>query len=288
VTIEGQTWRLPLNVDISVAVMWAELPESERRYLLRGVGSAIAIVGAWLLFWMSPLSPGALDRTAVQAAAGDADGAVEAYLAQADSFGRDASKGEALWRAAVISHVSLNRPDQAAGLLERLIEKYPSHPRVVEAHARMGMIHRHHHGDPVRAGIRWVAAASVDPGHADAGRWMLDAGLAFADAGDVENALTALEVAASRSEQSVASWLAQGRLQLRSDPAQAYSSYDAAFQAGAGGEAKRLAHLGMATALEYLDRREAALAELEEVVEDGEADAALKRRRNRLRARRVQ
>ena len=268
--------------------MWAELPESERRYLLRGVASACAIVGMWLAFWLSPLSPAALDRTAVQAAAGDAEGAVESYLLQADSLGRDMSKGEALWRAAVISHVSMDRPEQAVHLLEQLIERYPTHPRVVEAHARMGMIHRHHHGDPVRAGIRWVAAASVDPGHPDAGRWMLDAGLAFADAGDVENAMAALDVAASRPDQSIAAWLAQGRLQLRSDPAQAYANYDAAFRAGADGEAKRLAHLGMATALEYLDRREAALAELDEVVEDGEADAALKRRRNRLRARRAQ
>ena len=268
--------------------MWAEIPESERRYLLRGVGSAMALLGAWLVFWLSPISPAALDRTASRAAAGDASGAVEAYLAQANSFGRSSSKGEALWRAAVIAHVTLNRPQQTVSLLERLIETYPNHPRVVEAHARMGMIHRHHHGDPIRAGMRWVAAASVDPGHEDAGRWMLDAGLAFADAGDVENALAALEVAASRPQQAVAAWLAQGRLQLRSDPAQAYSNYDAAFRAGAQGEAGRLAHLGMATALEYLDRREAALAELEEVVEDGEADAALKRRRNRLRARRVQ
>ncbi len=268
--------------------MWAELPESERRYLLRGAASACTIVGAWLLFWMSPLSPAALDRTAVQAAAGDAKGAVESYLAQAESVGRDVSKGEALWRAAVISHVSLDQPEQAVHLLEALIERYPNHPRVVEAHARMGMIHRHHHDDPVRAGIRWVAAASVDPGHPDAGRWMLDAGLAFADAGDIENALSALAVAASRSEQSVAALLAQGRLQLQDDPAQAYANYDEAFRAGASGEAKRLAHLGMATALEYLDRREAALAELEEIVEDGEADAALKRRRDRLLARHAQ
>ena len=268
--------------------MWAELPDSERRYILRGVGAAMALVCAWLFFWMSPMSPGALDRTASRAAAGDASGAVEAYLSQADAYGRSASKGEALWRAAVITHVTLNQPESAVELLETLIVRYPNHQRVVEAHARMGMIHRHHHGDPIRAGMRWVAAASVDPGHEDAGRWMLDAGLAFADAGDVENALAALEVAASRPQQAVASWLAQGRLQLRSDPAQAYSNYDAAFRSGAEGEARRLAHLGMATALEYLDRREAALAELDEVVEDGEADAALKRRRNRLRARRVQ
>jgi len=46
--------------------------------------------------------------------------------------------------------------------------------------------------------------------------------------------------------------------------------------------------LGMATALEYLDRRDAALAELEEVVEEGEIDAAIQRRRDRLRARRAQ
>ena len=60
----------------------------------------------------------------------------------------------------------------------------------------------------------------------------------------------------------VAAHLAQGRIHLQRDPAQAYSDYDAAFRVGAEGEAGRLAHLGMATALEYLDRREAAPAEL--------------------------
>jgi len=268
--------------------MWAELPKAERLYLLRGIAAAFAVVGALVVFWMSPVSPIALDRTASQAAAGDAEGAVQAYLDQADSYGRVASRAEALWRAAVITHVTLDEPVRAAELLETLIERHPDHERVVDAHARMGLIHRHHNGDPIRAGMRWVAAASVNPAHPEAGRWMLDAGLAFADAGDVEHSLRALQVAASRPQHAVAAWLAQGRLQLQSDPAQAYSDYDAAFRAGASGEARRLAHLGMATALEHLDRREAALAELEEVVEDGEADAALKRRRNRLRARRVQ
>ena len=122
----------------------------------------------------------------------------------------------------------------------------------------------------------------------EAGRWMLAAGLAFADAGDQDNALRALRVAATRSEQAVAAHLAQGRIHLQRDPAQAYSDYDAAFRAGADGEARRLAHLGMATALEYLYRRDAALAELDEALEEGESDAAIQRRRNRLRARRSQ
>ena len=115
---------------------------------------------------------------------------------------------------------------------------------------------------------------------------MLDAGLAFADAGDLDNALSSLRIAATRTEQAVAAHLAQGRIHLQRDPAQAYADYDAAFRAGAEVEARRLAHLGMATALEYLDRRDAALAELDEALEDGDTDAALQRRRNRLRARR--
>lgn len=273
---------------ISAGQMWKQFPESERVYLLKGVVAAALIVVAWMGYWMSPMSPAAVDRTAAQAARGDAHGAVLSYLEQADSWSSQSSRGEALWRAAVLTHVSLANPEQAVDHLERLIEEFGEHPRVVDAHARIALIHRHHNGDPVRAGVRWVAAASIDPTHADAGRWMLNAGIALADAGDVDNALRALRVAQGRSEQAVAANLAMGRLHLQRDPAQAYSDYDAAFRAGAAGEARRLAHLGMATALEYLDRREAALAELDEAVEEGEMDAALQRRRNRLRARRTQ
>ena len=95
--------------------MWAELQDSERHYVLRGVGSALAVVGAAVLFWTSSISPVALDRTAARAASGDAQGAVEAYLSKRIPTVEISSKGEALWRAAVIAHVSLNRPDEAAG-----------------------------------------------------------------------------------------------------------------------------------------------------------------------------
>jgi len=268
--------------------MWKDLPKTERQYLLRGVGTALALVLACSAFWSSSMSPAALDRTAAQAAAGDVDGAVDSYLAQADGLNSVERRGEALWRASVLTHVALSEPQSAVDLLEQLIERFPEHSRVVDAHARIAMIQRHHDGDAVRAGMRWVAAASIDPSHVDAGRWMLDAGIAFADAGDFDNALRALRVASSRADQAVAAHLAQGRIHLQRDPAQAYSDYDAAFRAGADQEAQRLAQLGMATALEYLDRRDAALAELDEALEDGDADAALERRRERLRARRTQ
>ena len=267
--------------------MWKELPKTEQQYLLRGVGTALTLVLAFATFWSSSMSPAALDRTAAQAAAGDVKGAVESYLAQSEDLSSVDRRAEALWRASVLTHVALATPHRAVVLLEDLIERFPDHTRVVDAHARIAMIQRHHDGDAVRAGMRWVAAASIDPSHVDAGRWMLDAGLAFADAGDFDSALRALRVASSRSDQSVAAHLAQGRIHLQRDPAQAYSDYDAAFRAGADQEAQRLAKLGMATALEYLDRRDAALAELDEALEEGDADAALERRRERLRARRT-
>jgi len=268
--------------------MWNDLPKSERLYVLRGVTVALSIVICAVVFWRSPMSPASIDRTAAQAARGDVDGAIASYLDQAESWASSARRGESLWRAAVLTHVAQDRPVESEAMLERLIEQFPEHARVVDAHARIALIHRHHNGDPVRAGVRWVAAASIEPAHPDAGQWMLNAGIALADAGDSDNALRALNVARKRPEQAVAANLALGRLHLKRDPAQAYSDYDAAFRAGASGEARRLAHLGMATALEYLDRRDAALAELDEAAEEGEVDAALERRRTRLRARRAQ
>lgn len=266
--------------------MWKGLSSSERRYLWTGAASALGTVVILVCLWASPLSPVSLDNSALQAANGSPVDAVEAYLEQAEGWGSRQQKGEALWRAAVLSQVELTNPAQAGVIIEDLILRFPEHPRVAEAHARMAWIHSVHMQDPVQAATRWIAAAAVDPRHPEAGRWMLDAGLAFADAGDNGRAMLALAQAASRPDQAVAARLAQGRLRLSADPAQAYVDYDAAFRAGATGEDKRLARLGMATALEHLDRREQALAELEGAAEDGLSDAALWRRRNRLRARR--
>ncbi len=267
--------------------MWEGLSIRERRYLWTGVGTALATVVALVGLWASPFSPVSLDNSALQAASGSPSDALEAYLEQADSWGSEHQRGEALWRAAVLSQVELADPDRAGEIIEDMITRFPSHARVPEAHARMAWIHSVHHKDPVQAGTRWVAAAAVAPSHPDAGRWMLDAGLAFAEAGDTGRAIVALAQAATRPDQAVAARMAQGRMRLSTDPAQAYVDYDAAFRAGATGEDKHLARLGMATALEHLDRREQALAELEEAAEDGLNDAALRRRRTRLRARRA-
>ena len=135
--------------------MWNEWPEAERMYLLKGVTAAVFAVVAGMGFWMSPLSPASIDRTAAQAARGDVAGAIESYIDQSDSWASRTRRGESLWRAAVLTHVSLDKPEESERMLEQLIERFPDHARVVDAHARIALIHRHHNGDPVRAGVRW-------------------------------------------------------------------------------------------------------------------------------------
>jgi len=276
------------QADIQGFGMWEGMSNQEKRYLWTGAGSALGLVVCLIGLWASPLSPISLDNSALQATGGSTVEGLEAYLEQSEGWGTEQQRGEAMWRAAVLAHVELQDSQQATRIIENLITTFPDHPRVADAHARMARIHLVDHKDPVQAGARWVAAAAVAPGHADAGRWMLDAGLAFAEAGDTGRAIAALAQAATRPDQTVAARLAQGRMRLGADPAQAYVDYDAAFRGGATGEARRLARLGMATALEHLDRREQALAELDEAVEEGMNDAALQRRRKRLRARRNQ
>ena len=168
--------------------MWADLPKTERDYLLRGAVSAAAIVLGVVLFWSSPLSPAHLDRTAARAASGDVNGAVKDYLSQADSIASRQSRGEALWRAAVLTHVAKSEPQTAVSMLERLIEIFPEHPRVVDAHARIAMIERHHDGDAIRAakglGQHWNKSHSLFK-HEAASRlspWPLSAPTADGDA----------------------------------------------------------------------------------------------------------
>ena len=107
--------------------MWADLPKTERDYLLRGAVSAAAIVLGVVLFWSSPLSPAHLDRTAARAASGDVNGAVKDYLSQADSIASRQSRGEAL-KGRGADACGQVRASDGRSMLERLIEIFPEHP----------------------------------------------------------------------------------------------------------------------------------------------------------------
>ena len=119
---------------------------------------------------------------AARAASGDVNGAVKDYLSQADSIASSKSRGEALCGSGADA-CGQSFPDgrEHAGATDRELPEHPDRrwPRADRDDRAAPSIY-----DAIRAGMRLVAAASIDPGHVDAGRWMLDAGSAFADAGD--------------------------------------------------------------------------------------------------------
>ncbi|MCB9780430.1 MAG: tetratricopeptide repeat protein [Alphaproteobacteria bacterium] len=253
----------------------------ELRFASRGA-LAVAVVGALAVgAWMSPWSPAAMDRAERLAARGDVDGAVAAWLDIADHASGGRAQ-DALWQAAWLASVDVQDPQRSVELLRRFASEYPDSDRAPQALARLGTLYQLYLQDPVRAAEAWAQAGSTHPDHPDAGRWQLDAGLAFHAAGLPERAVEPLEAATEHDDTRVAAHLALGRLALAGDPAVAYDHYSEALQDADNDADRSLARLGAASALESLDDVDQALAELESA---DATDTAAQRRRARLEAR---
>ena len=254
----------------------------ETRYVL-GASTSL-LVGAALLIgmWFSPWSPAALDRPAVHLARGDAATALDAYVDLAQGWGPETTRDEALWRAAHIAAVDLGDADRAARLFRAYLRSFPDGAHRADALAQRAELHAAA-DKPLKAAASWSRAADTDPAHADAGAWLFEAGVAYLGANRRMLAASMLRRAAEHDDHAVRASLTLGRLYLGTDPAQAYSWYEQALQAGPGADEARLARLGQATALETMDQQEQALAELELGIDD--EDTALRLRRERLEAR---
>lgn len=258
------------------------LSRRELRFVSRGatvvVTAGLLAVGAWLTPW----SPGAMDHAADLAAHGDTQAAIGVYLDIADGKGFPQTRADARWAAAWLASVDAERPQQAVDLLRDFTRKHPDDPRVAQAWGRLGTMYSLYLHDDVRAAEAWQAAAASGPDHEDAGDWLLDAGIAYSDAGLAPRAVEVLTLAAAHPDTAVAAQLALGRLALGTDPATAYDHYSRALRQATEPADASLARLGIATALESLDRVDQALAELGS---GDPGDAALTRRRARLEAR---
>lgn len=214
----------------------------------------MALIGlAFVGWWASAWSPVALDRPAVHMARGDVDAAIDGYLELARGRGPDDVKAEALWRAAMLTAVDAGRVQQGIDLFRELQLTWPGAGRAVEADARLASLYQQVLHDDLRAAEHWQLAAQASPQHADAGRWLLDAGLALATVGRDADAVVALQSASERPKQRVAAALALGRLTVRDDPASAFGWYDVALRAAGSEEERSIARLGIATATEGLN-----------------------------------
>ena len=114
---------------------------------------------------------------------------------------------------------------------------------------------------------------------------MLEAGKTYARQDAAADAHRALRVATEHRSVAGPAWLAIARMFLLDDPAAAYEAYSAAATVNPRDKPTvALAKLGMATALERLEGRDAALAQLDQALAQGDLlDRSLERRRQRLR-----
>jgi tetratricopeptide (TPR) repeat protein len=255
----------------------------EVKYLLTGVsGVAVAtVIGA--LAWMSPLSPVALERPADLLANGHVAEAMVAYERLAGSFASDAVREEASWRLGLLADVEQDDPQAAVEHLSIFVFDFPESRHSAAAYVRLAHLYANELGDPLLAAEHWELAATTDPENVDAGAWLLAAGRAYHDVEENRRAIVTLLAASAHVEHAASAWLTLARIHLSSDPAGAYEYYGEAMRASPSDAERRLARLGMVTALEHLEYRDEALAAVDQALEDGaEDDAALQRRRRRL------
>jgi tetratricopeptide (TPR) repeat protein len=268
-----------------------ELFHTSRRelfYTLSGVFGVVIAAIAIVVLWWSPLSPVALDHAGDRLVAGDVTGALADYASLAQSPLAPASvQEEAAWRAAEIAAVELDHPDSAVRLLRRFNRDWPQSARRGQVEARLALLLDTRMGATQRAANAYERAVAYGADHPDAGEWLLRAGDAWARVDRPDRARPVLKRATAYADQAAPAWLALGRLHLAANaPDRSYEAYSAALEsADLNPRAARLARLGMATSLERLERRTAALAEVDEGLADGGgSDVALRRRRARLQA----
>lgn len=255
------------------------LSRRERRFLVRGMLGSAVVAGLGVLGWLSPLSPGPLLRAGDLAAEGRLDEAVALYEHTAERHWLAPIRADAAFAAASLASVDEQEPQRAVLLLRGFVAAHPDDQRVAEAWERLATLYLLFQHDPVRAAEAWQQAALAAPQDPRAGRWLLDAGLALADASLVERAEAVLELARAYPEQAGPAALTLGRLALKTDAGRAYRYFSEAAASSLGPAERELARAGMDSALEAMDRQMPALAEA--LPANGEDSGASLRRAGR-------
>ena len=262
----------------AIAFIRVLIPDVRPVFAAVGALVAAASLGAGLL--VAPTSP--LAWSALSPIDRPAADQLSARLDAAEGWGSPEARAEQLWLACLTAETGLDDTGRALDCIDRLLVDHPESLRQYDALAlRARILERTR---PSHAAEAWAALADSAPTHPEAGNHWLRAADLRAQAGDTLGAVSAYERAAGHPPQAARAWLAIGRLTLSDDPAQAHAAFDRSLQAAQRPAMVRVARLGAATALEHLEGREAALAEVDEAIAETGADASLSRRRERLRA----
>lgn len=239
-------------------------PAERLRWLTPGSSIAFASVIA-LLAWslLSARSPLALTLADAAAGSGHTSLAISRYDAIGAVSLFKGHRALALWRSGNLLALDLRDPSGARSRFRKL-SVMEGAPHRAQAYERIGRILLHKDHRPDAAAIALHDAYKVDPAAPEAPRRLRHAAMAYAEAGQTDQALAALETL----ELGHADW--RGRAQLgraalhlaHDDEAAALAAYRDALETD-DATVHAVARLGSATCLERLGNLDEALAELD-------------------------
>ena len=264
-------------------------------YLGSGAIGFTALGLAVLGYWWSPASPLIRDEPALLMSVGDVEGASHAYLEQASGWGSDSEREEALWRAARIEAVELRSRTRAIEILEEFQDAWPDSAHRADAFALLAELY-----EPVqqvrsetesqtayetrvrRAARTWKRAVAADPEHPQAGDWLVRSAVLWTEVGQLQRADATWRMASAYDDRRIEALMAIAGTQLADAPARAYRGFSHVLsEASSQGDAT-LARLGMATALERMERYMDAEEAIDLALSEDLDDPALAQRKRRL------
>lgn len=239
----------------------ALFPGVSRRHV--ALASALLAALAVALF-AAPFSPAALGRADAALGDGDAELAAARYDAVASWSFRNATREEALYRAALVYAVDLHDLKSARARLDRLAAMPLPAVRKAEVEEQLGHV-RLADGRPGAAARAFLYAYEAVPQAPQAADRLAAAARAREAAGDDAGADALWQrlgdaIPAARAD----ALIARGELALaKGDTKKALARFEAVSDAEPSGPQRSAARLGVSTCLEHLGDFEGALAEID-------------------------
>jgi tetratricopeptide (TPR) repeat protein len=213
--------------------------------------SSLLVAAAIFFFWASPWSPVIPHRARQKVLQGDVEAAVSMLQWRSENAFSSAVAQESLWEAAQLATLRLDDPTVGIGLLEECLE-LPDFPYEAQAHSQLAALLSS--SDQEEAIRHWTTAIAVEPDHPEAPKWRVRVANGHESLGNIEQAISAWELASVHERFEVPAHLALGRLQLQNDPVDALRHFNAIKDEGSV-ERARSAELGEQLAKWQIERK---------------------------------
>jgi len=261
-------------------------------FLSAGAG-VFALLGLLVVaFWWSPISPMSRDEPVILLSDGDVKGASRAYMQQATGWGSDKEREESLWRAAQLQAIELHSRKSALELLKAFQDSWPESEHRADAFALMAELYEPKRNGKLseknkRARLRKAAhtleiANQTNPEHERAGDWLVRAASIWMELDRPLRADAIWRKASNYKEHRVAALMAIANMQLADTPELAYDSFRRALKHNPDSNDATLVRLGMATALERMERYLEAEDTIDLALSEDLGDLTLSQRKRRL------